>query len=209
MMATIARETETNRTEAFSDGVFAIAITLLVLEIQVPHTLVETRGLARALLAQWPSYLAFVTSFVTIGIMWLNHHRLFTFIGRSDHTLQLLNLLLLLGITFLPFPTSVLADHLGGPNGRIAAFFYSATFFVIAVAFNAMWRYAATDWRLIADDVDRVVIASQTRQYMFGPLFYAFAAGVAFLHSGASVAVNLLLALFFAIPPRRVSKVET
>ena len=208
-MDTIVRETETTRTETFSDGVFAIAMTLLILEIQVPHEIVVERGLTRALLAQWPSYLAFVTSFITIGIMWLNHHRLFTLIGRSNHTLQLLNLLLLLGVTFLPFPTMVLADHLSGENGKIAAFFYSATFLVIAIAFNALWRYAATHDRLLADDVDHVSVASQTRQYMFGPLFYLLATLLAFVDSRMSVAVNLLLALFFAIPPKRVNKVET
>ena len=94
-------EKETNRLEAFSDGVFAIAITLLVLELKLPTTQdLEQKGLVAYLLGQWPMFLAYITSFATIGIMWVNHHRLFTHIKRADHNLLLLNLLLLLIVTF-------------------------------------------------------------------------------------------------------------
>ena len=100
-------QTETSRIEAFSDGMFAIAITLLILEVKVP---VPAEGhLAQGLVKQWPSYLAFVLSFVYIGVMWMNHHRMFTHIRRSNDTLLVLNLLLLLGVTAVPFPTAVLA----------------------------------------------------------------------------------------------------
>src|SRR5262249_42578260 len=97
---------ESERLEAFSDGVFAIAITLLVLELKVPP---RDADLAAALLSGWPSYVAFLTSFATIGIMWLNHHRLFTTIRRVDHGTLVLNGLLLLGVTALPFPTAIVA----------------------------------------------------------------------------------------------------
>src|SRR5215470_20063356 len=99
-------QTETNRVEAFSDGMFAIAITLLILELKVPTP--AAGRLTAALLRQWPSYLAFLLSFAFIGIMWMNHHRMFTHIRRSNYTLLVLNLLLLLGITAVPFPTAVL-----------------------------------------------------------------------------------------------------
>lgn len=201
----IRTSTETIRIEAFSDGVFAIAITLLILEIRPPAEVARTQGLTHALLMLWPSYFAFATSFFTIGIMWLNHHRLFTMIGCTDHTLMLLNLLLLLGVTFLPFPTTVLAGFLGTEAERTAAIFYSGTFVYIAVVFNLLWRYAATNGRLIADDADRAVVASQTRQYLFGPVFYSAALGLAFFSAKGSVALNLLLALFFALPPKKVS----
>src|ERR671922_86848 len=108
---------ETARIEAFSDGVFAIAITLLVLELKVPLD----GPLSVALRRQWPSYIAFLLSFTFIGIMWVNHHRLFTQIRRADDGLLFLNLLLLLGVTVVPFPTSVLARHLGTVEGRTAA----------------------------------------------------------------------------------------
>ena len=96
--------TETARIEAFSDGVFAIAITLLVLDLKVPRGLAEGRTLADALLAQWPAYLAFASSFMTILIMWVNHHRIFTLVGRSDERLIFYNGLLLMGVTVVPFP---------------------------------------------------------------------------------------------------------
>src|SRR5215813_4514606 len=133
-------ETETTRIEAFSDGMFAIAITLLILEVKVPAA--EQGHLAEALLRQWPSYLAFCLSFFYIGIMWMNHHRMFTHIKRSNDTLLVLNLLLLLGVTAVPFPTAVLASRLGTSDQRAAAVFYNAVFLVIAFFFNILWRYA-------------------------------------------------------------------
>ena len=102
---------EKGRLEAFSDGVFAIAITLLVLEIVVPH--VEEPGeLGQALLDLWPSYLAYATSFLTIGIMWINHHTVFRQLGEVDHRFLFINLGLLMCISFVPFPTTLLADLL-------------------------------------------------------------------------------------------------
>jgi uncharacterized membrane protein len=98
---------ETGRVEAFSDGVFAIAMTLLVLDINVPRDLAPGRTLVQALAGQWPTYLAFVTSFATILIMWVNHHRLFTQIGRWDDRLLFGNGLLLLGVVLVPFPTAL------------------------------------------------------------------------------------------------------
>src|ERR1700719_738466 len=104
-------KSETSRIEAFSDGVFAIAITLLILEIKVPH---RNQGpLAAGLIDQWPSYVAYLLSFFFVGIIWLNHHRMFTLIKKSDDGLMLLNLLLLLGVSVVPFPTAVLAERLG------------------------------------------------------------------------------------------------
>src|SRR5258708_1916094 len=103
---------DTARIEAFSDGVFAIAITLLVLDIKVPHLSNSGRTLASALVAMWPTYLAFVTSFMTILIMWINNHRMFTLIGRADDRLMFFNGLLLLGVTIVPFPTALVAEYL-------------------------------------------------------------------------------------------------
>src|SRR5499433_1589612 len=132
-------QTETARVEAFSDGVFAIAITLLILEIKVPGA--EQGRLAAALLRQWPSYVAFLLSFAYIGVMWMNHHRMFTHIRRSNDVLLLLNLCLLLGVTAVPFPTAVLAASLGTAEQRTAAIFYNSVYLVIAIFFNVMWRY--------------------------------------------------------------------
>ena len=148
-------ESETTRLEAFSDGVFAIAITLLILEIKVPSE-PETRdhGLWRALLERWPSYVGYVISFATIGIMWVNHHALFKYIRRVDRALLLANLLLLMTISFLPYPTAVLAEHLSDADSRTAAaVFYGGTLVVIAISFNVLWWAARGRHRLIGADV--------------------------------------------------------
>jgi uncharacterized membrane protein len=192
---------ETARVEAFSDGVFAIAITLLVLELKVPLDNEQPGGLLHALIEQWPMYFAFLTSFSVIGIMWLNHHRLFTLIQRSTHTLILLNMLLLLGVTVVPFPTAVVAETLRDPvNERTAALLYNGWFVCIALVFNVLWRYASVGDRLLGADVDQAVVTAQTRQYMFGPLFYALAWAVAWFNATLSIGINLALALFFALP---------
>ena len=199
---TTSDRTETSRVEAFSDGVFAIAITLLVLDLKVPRGLRAGASLTAALLAQWPSYFAFLTSFLTIGIMWLNHHRLYTLIRRSDHVLLLLNALLLLGVTIVPFPTALVAAYLGAPQESTAVAVYSGTFVVIAICFNGLWHYAAWRLRLLGPEVDGDAVRAQGRQYAGGPILYLVAFALAWTSPVTSLAVNFALALFFALPPR-------
>jgi uncharacterized membrane protein len=192
---------ETARIEAFSDGVFAIAITLLILQIRVPC--LADGPLGPALLRQWPSYVSYVISFVFIGIMWINHHRLFTHIRRSDTGLMLLNLLLLLGVTFVPYPTSVLAAHLGHPDQRLAAVFYSATYFCIAEFFNTLWWYASSEKRRLMDHtVSGAAAQAIRRQYALGPMAYVVSTLMAWVSVPACLAMNFALACYFAIPPR-------
>lgn len=158
------------RIEAFSDGVFAIAITLLILEIKVPA---PNADLAARLLKQWPSYLAFVISFLFIGIMWINHRRLFAHIKRADNMLLALNLLLLLGVTTVPFPTAVLAQHLGQNGQRAAMILYNATYFVIGIPFNVLWRYCRSkNHHLLGKEFDTATVEKITTQYAYGPLLY-------------------------------------
>ena len=191
---------ETGRIEAFSDGVFAVAITLLALDLKVPHDMADGRSLGRALLAQWPSYLAFVTSFATIGIMWINHHRLFTHIRRTDNTLLVLNGLLLLGVTFVPFPTAVVAEYIPRPAGQAAAVLFSGTYTVLAVMFNLLWRYSSGKNRLLDRRADPRVVEAITRGYSVGPPLYFLSFALAFVNVAASIVMNLLLAIFFALP---------
>ncbi|HEY6097969.1 MAG TPA: TMEM175 family protein [Anaeromyxobacter sp.] len=191
---------ETGRIEAFSDGVFAIAITLLILEIHVPRV-GPGASLGAALLHAWPSYLAYALSFVTIGVMWMNHHRLFGLIRRGDDVLLALNLLLLLGVSFVPFPTAVLAEHLRGAGARTAALVYSGTFLVISFLFQGLWRYASGRRRLIGDGVAGVALRRIDRQYILGPIFYGIATVLAPFSASASVGVALALAVVFALPP--------
>jgi TMEM175 potassium channel family protein len=193
---------ETGRVEAFSDGVFAIAITLLVLGLAVPHDAPNGSRLLHALLLEWPSYLAFVTSFATIGIMWINHHRLFTLITRVDHSLLLFNGLLLLGVTFVPFPTAVLAEYAQRPGGQVAAMVYSGTFAVIAVLWNALWRYASYKNRLLHPAAHPAAVRAITRAYIFGPLLYLLSVVMAVVAVPLSLAMNAALAVYFALPSR-------
>jgi len=195
---------ETGRVEAFSDGVFAVAITLLVLNIQVPPNALGEGELRDFLLSKGPTYLAFVTSFATIGIMWINHHRLFNHIKRTDTILLLLNLLLLMAIVFVPFPTALLAQYIALPNQRLSALVYSGTFVVLAIFFNLLWRYATYNGRLLGKNADLSAVRAISRQYLFGPLLYSVAFGLAWINVPASVVVNLLLAVFFAIPSRKM-----
>lgn len=195
-------QTETSRIEAFSDGMFAIAITLLILEVKVPTP--QPGRLAAALLRQWPSYLAFLLSFVYIGVMWMNHHRMFTHIRRSNDTLLLLNLLLLLGVTAVPFPTAVLAASLGTPDQRTAALFYNGVFIVIAVFFNVLWRYAVSH-RLL-DEKLAASAAMISRQYAAGPLMYILCFLLAWVDVRVSLGVNIALAVYFALPPGLMKK---
>src|SRR5215467_5250067 len=124
----------TNRLEAFSDGVFAIAITLLVLDIHVPEP--GSGSLGHELLAQWPSYAAYVISFITIGIIWMNHHAAFSRLRAVDHSILIWNLLLLLSVGILPFTTSLMATYLKEGSGEsLAAAVYGASFLLMGVVF--------------------------------------------------------------------------
>ena len=198
--------TETGRVEAFSDGVFAIAITLLILEIKIPKP--SDGALGNQLLRQWPSYFAFLISFAFIGVMWINHHRLFTHIKRCNNTLMVLNLLLLLGVTIVPFPTAVLATHIGFSDQRTAALLYNGVYVFIAIIFNLLWGYAVSrNHHLLGKDVDKENVGRISKQYAFGPLLYLFCAALAWISVPASLGANVLLATFFAIPPSHASKI--
>jgi TMEM175 potassium channel family protein len=191
---------ETSRLEAFSDGVFAIAMTLLVLDLKVPPVAPGGPPLGEALLRQWPAYLAFVTSFATIGIMWINHHLNFTLIRRTDHTLLVLNGLLLLGVTFLPFPTALVAAYMGHPGERTAAAVYAGTFLAIGIFWNFLWRYASGGGRLLGRDADPRLVGAVTRAYRPAVLWYSAAFAAAFVHAATSVAIIAVLAVYFARP---------
>ncbi len=130
---------ETGRLEAFSDGVFAIAITLLILEIRVPKLDHATdAALAAGLRALWPSFASYFVSFFVVLLMWMNHHELLRLVRGLDNPLMLCNGLVLLLVTFVPFPTAILAQYLGTPATNMAAGFYCGTFVAIGLAYNAL-----------------------------------------------------------------------
>jgi uncharacterized membrane protein len=193
---------DTARLEAFSDGVIAIAITLLVLEVHVPSTKTITNNeeLWHALGDLWPSYVGYLISFFTIGIMWANHHRIFSFIGEVDHNLIVLNLFLLLCIGFIPFTTDLLAEYLRQPGERTAAIVYSGWFLVTAVTYNLLWRYARNTPSLFRADADWDVIQTITRRFNLGPPSYLISFLLAFVSVEASLALQAFLAILYILP---------
>jgi uncharacterized membrane protein len=196
---------ETTRIEAFSDGVFAIAITLLVLDIHVPP--ISAGPLASTLARQWPTYVAFLISFAFIGIMWVNHHRLFSHIRRCDSALMFLNLLLMLGVTVVPFPTALLAAQLLGRRSNRAAAVFNGTYFVIAIFFNLLWFHAVKSGLLDSGAIKSA--GDISRRYGIGPLSYLICLGLTWISVPASLALNMGLAIFFAMPPKAISPAKT
>jgi uncharacterized membrane protein len=143
---------DTARMEAFSDGVIAIAITLLVLELSIPPD--EFHDLLGAILDQWPSYLAYVTSFITIGVVWLLHHAIFRRMAYADHTVIRLNLILLMATSFLPFPTKLLAESIHDADAeRTAVLFYGGVLFAISSLIAAICAHVASRPELLAEGV--------------------------------------------------------
>ena len=191
---------ETARLETFADGVMAIAITLLILEIAVPHVGAD-ESLARALADQWPSYAAYVVSFLTIGIIWVNHHHLFSVIGRTNNTFLILNVVFLMTIAALPWPTALVAAYIQEEAGRaMATAVYGLTMTSIAVMFNAVWRYAARAHRLLLPNVDPGAVRKVSRSYLSGPITYLGATVIAFINPWVSLAIFAALALYWLVP---------
>jgi uncharacterized membrane protein len=152
--------------EAFSDAVFAIAATLLVLEF---HTRPSPPSLEYQLLHElWPSYLAYATSFLTIAIIWINHHHIMETIERIDRTFLFITALLLLVVAFIPFPTRLVAHYLQIPGERAAVYTYGMTLLLMAIVFNVLWTYARWDRRLIREDFPESKVRAVTQACAIG-----------------------------------------
>jgi uncharacterized membrane protein len=184
----------TSRLEGFSDGVFSIAATLLVLEFAVTS---GRPDLGTQLLHLWPSYLAYATSFLTIGIIWMNHHFCVETIARADRRLLFLNVLLLMTVAFLPFPTKLVAQFLQDHGEQVAVYVYDATFVLMAVIFNIWWRYASSRRRLIDERVPDSTLRAITRAFIPGVPMYATCFLVAVWSPLASVALTFAVAAFY------------
>ena len=187
----------TNRLEAFSDGVFAVAITLLVLDLHVNGRVARPRA-RRA----WPFYVTYVVSFLTIGIIWMNHHAQFDRIARADRTLMVLNLLLLMFVTLIPFPTALLATHLNNHGDRaVAAASTPATLLAMSIAFFSTYLWAAHR-RLFGDWIPDRHVGYLLRRNGAGLCVYAVAIGIAFADAGVSLALCGLVAVYYLLPGR-------
>jgi uncharacterized membrane protein len=186
----------TGRLETFSDGVFAIAATLLILEVDVDA---GRSSLASGLVHAWPSYAAYAISFLTIGIIWVNHHTVLAQIGRVDRTFLFINVAFLMLVAFIPFPTKLVAEHLQEDGARAAAIAYGLALTGTAVMYSALWFYAALGRRLLREDADARVVTGISRSYLPGPWIYGGATLVAFASATLSVALFGGIALFYVV----------
>lgn len=207
--ATTEMTTPTQRIEAFSDGVFAIAITLLILEIQVPQLHdAEAAGnvlsLGSALLSLWPSYFGYTFSFLMIGIYWANHHYIFNLYERSDPVFVLLTLFFLMCISFLPFPTAVLAEYITDAQQRQTAItLYALGLLLPAFAWLLMWLYASRDHRLVNKNLDERFISHLTSQYVLSTGLYLLALLLSLWNGIVGLAVCVGLTLLYLLPQKK------
>lgn len=188
----------TDRLETFADGVFAIAATLLILNVDAQIRR-DQPDLGAVLRHIWPSYIAYAASFITIGIMWVNHHTIMSQVGRSDRRFLLANIGLLMCIAFFPFTTRLVAEHVRGGGAEAAALAYGFTAVATAIMFNVTWFYAALGGRLLRQDADPSVVTGITRSYIPGPWIYLAATLVAFASPIASIVLFGVVALFYVV----------
>jgi uncharacterized membrane protein len=195
------RVSETTRTEAFSDGVLAIAVTLLVLDLRVPmRGALHGESLATVLKEDWPAYAAYVTSFLVIGIIWVNHHTVFELIGRVDRLTLFLNLLLLMAVVAIPFTTALISEYLtaGRANARTAAVVYTAVMLAMSLGFTALYTHIVRHPALLAEGVDRESVrASIVRFSVVGILLYGATMIIALFSAPLCLLAHLLIALYY------------
>jgi uncharacterized membrane protein len=189
----------TDRLEAFSDGVFAIAITLLVLGLAVParDTLHDATLLA-ALGQQWPAYSAYLVTFLVIGIIWINHHAMFDRVQRVDRLVLFANLGLLLVVSVLPFPTRLLSEYLtAGSDARTAAAIYSVTMVAMSLAYSGLWLAVTRDAGLLHQNLDPATSRVALRRFGLGGVFYLATVGLSFVSPIATLAVHGAMAVYY------------
>jgi uncharacterized membrane protein len=191
----------TSRLESFSDGVLAVAITLLVLDIEVP-VVGPRETLAHALVRQWPHYAAYVTSFITIGIIWINHHAMIGRLRVADHTILTLNLLLLLSIAVLPFATALMAAYLNHTKGQhLAAAVYGGSFLLMALFFTILQRHIMLrKAELLAPELSEERRRQVLRRAVLGLGPYAIATAVAPVSAYLTLAICFAIAAYYASP---------
>jgi uncharacterized membrane protein len=190
----------TNRLEAFSDGVFAIAITLLVLDIHVPEA--GEGSLGHELLAQWPSYAAYVVSFITIGIIWINHHAAFSRLREVDHSILICNLLLLMSVGILPFTTSLMAAYLKEDSGEsLAAAIYGASYLLMGLVFVMTNRQILLERpELCEEEIEPEEARNILHFVALGLIPYAVAVALAFVSPYITLAICAGCAVYYMLP---------
>lgn len=192
---------DTRRTEAFSDGVFAVAITVLVFGL-LPIGGADHVPVTHQIISAWPRYVAYVVSFLTIGIMWLNHHALIAQLRVVNRPLLIINLLLLMGVVAVPWPTTLVAEHLTGSaavvsGGRAATVTYGLVLLSISIAYSVMWLYIGRRAADVAHRADRPPDRLKTLRFMAGLGGYALAVVVSILSPGVAMAIYGLIAVYY------------
>jgi uncharacterized membrane protein len=185
----------TGRIEAFSDGVFAIAITLLILEVKVPQ--MAEASLWHALLDEWPKFLAYAISFGVIGVFWIGHHIMFHYVKRSNRMLLWLNTVLLMFISAIPFAAALIGEY---RDSRIAVAAYGTLLCVCGMTFYGIWRYASVHHRLINASVPADLIKLGSTAVLIAPVIYALAVICAFINPYVSKVIYLIVPLLYLIP---------
>ena len=187
------------RLETFADGVFAIAATLLILNVDAQVRDGST-AIGPRLLEIWPSYIGYAVSFVTIGIIWSNHHTVMAQLGRVNRTFLMLNVFLLLCVAFLPFPTRLVAENLRDRSElEPAALAYGATMVAMSICYLSLWLYAITGRRLLREDSDPRTVSGITKSYLPGAPTYLTATLIALVSPLTSVALFGAIALFYVV----------
>ena len=186
---------DSRRAEAFSDGVCAVAITLLVFDLLSIGTRVLS---ATVLLRAWPNYFAYVVSFILIGIMWMNHHTILAHVKRVDRPLLVLNLLLLQGIVAVPFPTALVSEHLRDEGGTVATVTYGLVMIVISAGFAAMWVYVVTHAPSLGAAVPQGALRQSIPGFTLGGAVYVAATLIAgFWSPVAALIIYGLLGVYY------------
>ena len=195
------------RLEAFSDNVFAIAISILVLNIRVPPAVSLKRPLLDELLKQWPMYVSLLIGFFTILVCWINHHHICRFVQKSDSNMMIINSLTLLTVIFVPFSTSILAEYLDKRDSHTAITIYAFTFFMMALSYNLMWRYAYKR-RFTKQDTNRIFLRATKNIYNIWLLYTIIAMIVSFFSVIASLALYALMFGVYSFPERFAHKLS-
>jgi uncharacterized membrane protein len=187
----------TSRLEAFSDGVFAVAITLLVLQFTVPE--VASGALLAKVLSQWPQLVTYVATFLTVGVVWVNHHTIFRNLRAVDRTIQFINLVLLMTVVLLPYPTALLGRYLNaGENGSVAAAYYAVVMTLMAISFQTLVAWALTHPNLLKPEIQGVRPGAVLPRFALGLVIYAVSIGLAFVSTWLVVALYAFNALYYA-----------
>jgi uncharacterized membrane protein len=189
-----------NRLEAFSDGVFAVAITLLVLEIAIP----SGDDLWHKLGDEWPSFASFFVSFWVIGIIWVNHHGVIDHLKRADRGVLYLNLLVLMSVVLIPFATALMAEHLkSGDDESVAAAVYAGSFVLMAIAMGSLWEYITRHREKLGVELTDDEVRSITRAFHLGIPFYAVAVAMAFISPAVVLVIIGAMALYYMVSGMR------